>query len=66
MAKTLSNFHKLAVDMPFSKEPLWFFETINKNLKLIDTRIRFEDDNDKEKFETFQNYNLSNEYDELK
>ena len=66
MAKTLSNFHEQSVDMPFSKKPLWFFGTMNKNLKLIETKIQFEDDNDKVKFEKFQRYNLSDEYKSLK
>ena len=61
----MSEFHGLISDMPFNKEPKWFFDSINKNLKLIETRIRFEDENDVMKFDKFKNYNLREEFKNL-
>ena len=48
--------------MPFKKDSRWFFDSIHKNLKLIETRIRFEDEDDTIKFGKFKMYNLRKEF----
>jgi hypothetical protein len=62
IAKSLSRFHELIIDMPFKKDSRWFFDSIHKNLKLIETRIRFEDEDDIIKFGKFKMYNLRKEF----
>jgi choline/ethanolamine kinase len=60
IAQALAKFH--ALDMPFSKEPKWFYDTIFQNLKQIETSIQSDDENDNVKFDRFKSYNLKDEF----
>lgn len=63
IAVALAKFHTL--EMPFSKEPRWLFETTVKYLKQV-SNIKFTNQKDIKKFNLLKSFNLENEFDQLR
>lgn len=60
IARTLARFHRL--EIPFTKEPRWLYETTMRNIKRIESDIGFDEPKDLEKFEKIKSFNLKNEF----